>query len=314
LYAQDVAIVRTSDRIQSREQPDVYFTKYQYIYAYDRQGDRFQFHTVTLIEREHSAAQSTGLSQKLAKTLSSSNSTSSAYGPAGPTEDNVEIQISAMTEMIPSAKQREQFQCAYFKAIPLYGDGGLTLKGMQLIINNNMDNSDGHMIINFIDQAFESSQYKYETELMKFDINKIVCDNEDQSRYYLLAKSSIKMKHIIERRFNDFEVNYLLETMISSLFHMAPFDFARMILEQQKHGLDASQEMMTPRTFKDFFQGQEVLAGKSLCDLHLKNPNHINLALLALKHENDDDGERGRGAASSSIIAQHVEDLPSAHK
>jgi hypothetical protein len=57
-----------------------------------------------------------------------------------------------------------------------------------------------------------------------------------------------------------------------------------------------------------------VLAGKSLCDLHLKNPNHINLALLALKHENDDGGERDRGAASSSIIAQHVEDLPSAHK
>lgn len=85
-----------------------------------------------------------------------------------------------MKEMIPSAKQREQFQCAYFKAIPLYGDCGATLKGMQLIINNNMDNSDGHMIINFIDQAFNASEFKYETELMKFDVNKIFCDNEDQ--------------------------------------------------------------------------------------------------------------------------------------
>ena len=51
---------------------------------------------------------------------------------------------------------------------------------MQLIINNNMDNSDGHMIINFIDQAFNASEFKYETELMKFDVNKIFCDNEDQ--------------------------------------------------------------------------------------------------------------------------------------
>jgi hypothetical protein len=35
LYAQDVAIVRTSDRIRA-EGKDTYFTMYHYIYAYDR--------------------------------------------------------------------------------------------------------------------------------------------------------------------------------------------------------------------------------------------------------------------------------------
>lgn len=35
LYAQDVAIVRTSDRIKA-EGKDTYYTMYHYIYAYDR--------------------------------------------------------------------------------------------------------------------------------------------------------------------------------------------------------------------------------------------------------------------------------------
>ena len=41
LLAQDVAIVRSSDRIQSEEYADLYTTMYTYVYAYDRQGDRF---------------------------------------------------------------------------------------------------------------------------------------------------------------------------------------------------------------------------------------------------------------------------------
>lgn len=55
----------------------------------------------------------------------------------------------------------------------------MTIKGMQLIINNNMDNTDGQMIVNFINQEFDPSQFKYETDLMKFDIKKIYCNNQD---------------------------------------------------------------------------------------------------------------------------------------
>ena len=51
-----------------------------------------------------------------------------------------------------------------------------------------------------------------------------------------------------------------------------------------------------------FFKSQEILAGKSLCDLYLTNPNRINIALMNLKHDKVD--------AQCSIVEQHVADMP----
>ena len=74
-----------------------------------------------------------------------------------PNPEEIELKIAGMKEMITSQRQREVFQCAYFKAIPLYGYDGIKLIGTQLIINNNMDNTDGHMIINFVDDNFDET-------------------------------------------------------------------------------------------------------------------------------------------------------------
>ena len=171
----------------------------------------------------------------------------------------------------------------------------MTLKGMQLIINNNMDNSDGHMIINFINQEFDSAQFKYETDLTKFDIKKIYCGNEDQQRYYLLAKASVQTKLIVGNQFNNFEFNYLLEAQVSTLLHMVAFDFANIIL------VPLEKESSDFNSLK-FFKSQEILAGKSLCDLYLTNPNRINIALMNLKQKKVD--------AQCSIVEQHVADMP----
>jgi uncharacterized protein YqgQ len=118
------------------------------------------------------------------------------------------------------------------------------------------------MIINFINPEFDPSQFKYETDLMKFDIKKIYCNHQDQLRYYLMARSSIQTKHIVEKRFNNFEVSYLLETMIATMLHMVPFDFAKMIFDQPEFDFNS----------KNFFKSQEILAGKSACDIHLEKP------------------------------------------
>ena len=118
------------------------------------------------------------------------------------------------------------------------------------------------MIINFINPEFDPSQFKYETDLMKFDIKKIYCNHQDQLRYYLMARSSIQTKHIVEKRFNNFEVSYLLETMIATMLHMVPFDFARMIFDQPEFDFNS----------KNSFKSQEILAGKSACDIHLEKP------------------------------------------
>lgn len=68
------------------------------------------------------------------------------------------------------------------------------------------------------------------TELTKFDIKKIYYGNEDQQRYYLLAKASVRSKLIVDNHFNNFDLNYLLETQVSTLLHMVAFDFANIIL------------------------------------------------------------------------------------
>ena len=170
---------------------------------------------------------------------------------------------------------------------------------MQLIINNNMDNSDGHMIINFINQEFDSAQFKYETDLTKFDIKKIYCGNEDQQRYYLLAKASVQTKLIVGNQFNNFEFNYLLEAQVSTLLHMVAFDFANIIL------VPLEKESSDFNSLK-FFKSQEILAGKSLCDLYLTNPNRINIALMNLKHEKVD----AQCESECSIVEQHVADMP----
>ena len=87
-----------------------------------------------------------------------------------------------------------------------------------------MDNSDGQMIMNLINQNLNKTQFKYETNLMQFDIKKIFCGS-DAKRYYLVANAAVKVGPMLDYDLNVFEIIYLLETMISNLYHMVPFEF-----------------------------------------------------------------------------------------
>lgn len=57
---------------------------------------------------------------------------------------------------------------------------------------------------------------------------------------------------------------------------MVAFDFTNIIL------VPFEKESSDFNSLK-FFKSQEILAGKSLCDLYLTNPNRINIALMNLK-------------------------------
>lgn len=80
--------MRTSDRIKSEGGQDTYYTMYHYIYAYDRQGDRFQLNTVALIEHE------------LQPEVESEQVARLKVLP----EENIEIKVCGMNSMIPSMK------------------------------------------------------------------------------------------------------------------------------------------------------------------------------------------------------------------
>ena len=59
---------------------------------------------------------------------------------------------------------------------------------------------------------------------------------------------------------------------------MVAFDFANIILLPFEN--DSSET-----NSQKFFKSQELLAGKSLCDLYLGNPFKINIALMNLKEK-----------------------------
>lgn len=61
------------------------------------------------------------------------------------------------------------------KAIPLFGDEGKVVKGMQLIIN--LNKRKGNILLNFIDHTFDQMAAKYESTFLRFDIKKIFCDD-----------------------------------------------------------------------------------------------------------------------------------------
>ena len=100
-----------------------------------------------------------------------------------------------------------------------------------------MDNSDGHLIINFMNQDFNNEQFKYETNLMKFDIMKMFCGS-DAKQYYLVANAVIKTKTSLQHDLNTYEQIYLLEAMISNLYHMVPFEFDKQIKFDNSERID----------------------------------------------------------------------------
>ena len=64
---------------------------------------------------------------------------------------------------------------------------------------------------------------------MAFDIKKVFCSN-NPARYYLVANSLMNTNKLVDNSFNNFELVYMLESIISTLYHMLPFSFHHFIL------------------------------------------------------------------------------------
>jgi len=102
--------------------------------------------------------------------------------------------------------------------------------------------------------------------------------------------------------------------MISTLFHMVPFDFAKMIFEQQEFDFNS----------KNYFKSQEILAGKSACDINMGKPFQIQIAFVNLKADKISLEHHNKHHSSlshhheyqpvidiqTSILEQHVENMP----
>ena len=180
------------------------------------------------------------------------------------------------------------------KTIPLYGNHGETLKGFQLMLvpkfqerkldkhthylktswlkrkltdcNADDTNNNVKLIIKFPDHCFDDLAYKYKSKLIQLDIKKIyVKETSDFERYYILSSSQIRSQFVHSQMFNNFELHQLLRQSNTTLMNMIPFKFSHLILDEIK--FDVNQT--------DFFKNMEILFGKSLSDLFLKNPTKI---------------------------------------
>lgn len=117
---------------------------------------------------------------------------------------------------------------------------------------------------------FFPDQYRYDSKLMQFDIRKIFNDiAKSADNYYLIAGGFFKRKYIRHHDFNIFELQFLLQDNINSLFHMTPFDFNQYVLHKPTCNIETV----------NYFRSHEILAGKTISDLFLKNPTVINNAL-----------------------------------
>lgn len=126
-------------------------------------------------------------------------------------------------------------------------------------------NDDKKMILRFPDQAFDKLSFKYKTQMVRLDIKKIYChDSFDSQRFYILASSRIRSK-LNSPLFDLSELHFLLEQSLKTLFNMVPFELKNALLNQVDFGVKTT----------NYFQGMEVLFGKSLSDLFLKNPTRI---------------------------------------
>ena len=100
------------------------------------------------------------------------------------------------------------------KAIPLYGNKGLTLKGFQLMLCpvKEVGKEDKKIILTFPDFFFDQLSFKYQSKLIRLDIKKIyIKETNDFDRYFIIACSSIRGEFILRPMFNIFETHYLLK-------------------------------------------------------------------------------------------------------
>jgi len=69
--------------------------------------------------------------------------------------------------------------------------------------------------------------------------------------------------------FEIFELMFLLDQIHEGLLNMVPFDFSKLVLHP--NSIDIEEV--------NYFKRQEVLEGKTICDLFLQNPSMIKKIL-----------------------------------
>lgn len=80
--------------------------------------------------------------------------------------------------------------------------------------------------------------------------------------------------------------------MISNLYHMVPFEFDQMVLQNNSQKIEEI----------NCFQSQEIFGGKSLCDLYIKYPDKVRQALKYFENQSHDE-------TNESIIENHVKEV-----
>ena len=86
--------------------------------------------------------------------------------------------------------------CYHYSLLPFYGDGGTSLKGVQIALVQDADSTGEYrdwVIINTLDQEASKYLHKYHNDILRFGIITLYNDKEQSpDNYYILASANVK--------------------------------------------------------------------------------------------------------------------------
>ena len=117
--------------------------------------------------------------------------------------------------------------------------------------------------------------YSYQSEIVSVGQHKIILDCKNPEIYVYVVGATLNKNVIQKSIFENIETNGILQDMIKLTTNMIVADLKYLIL----NSFDDVKE-------KDFFSKQELLYGKSIFDISIRNDDDVQYALKNLDKHN----------------------------
>lgn len=111
--------------------------------------------------------------------------------------------------------------------------------------------------------------FHHETDLLQFGQQKFLTDKESHDEYILLVSAQLRQKVYMKGNLEASEAYYVLNKIQKKIMSMQLAKFEFFVLT------DDFDKLMRD----EFYQAQEVLQGKTICDISLNFPKEIAAGL-----------------------------------
>lgn len=145
--------------------------------------------------------------------------------------------------------------------LPFFDKKG-SVKGSQLVLKED------DQVIKITDQD-QNKIYHHETDLIQFGQQKFLTDKGSHDEYLLLVSAQLRQKVYMKGNLEPSEAYYILSKIQKKIMSMQLAKFEYFVLT------DDFDQLMRD----EFHQSQEVLQGKTICDICLNFPKEIAAGL-----------------------------------